>query len=187
MYSQSSSGRYQALQKPLVLVFSKVDLERNLKGYNYLANRVRKVATQYKDQYVFAIAHVLDYMYELDKQYGVAAATDKNTYVGIKHGDTYYTMTDTFSLDNFSDFLKRFSAGQVEGKVHTPRRTSEEDSEGGSFYEGTDVVTLTQENFASEVTSSNADVLVEFYAPWCGHCKHLKPEFIEAAETLAKV
>jgi len=38
-----------------------------------------------------------------------------------------------------------------------------------------DVVVLNPSNFDSVVLDSSKDVLVEFYAPWCGHCKKLAP------------
>jgi len=39
----------------------------------------------------------------------------------------------------------------------------------------TDVVILTDSNFDKIVLDGSKDVLVEFYAPWCGHCKSLAP------------
>jgi protein disulfide-isomerase A6 len=47
-----------------------------------------------------------------------------------------------------------------------------------------DVVVLTQSNFDELVLGSKDIWLVEFYAPWCGHCQKLEPEWNEAATKL---
>ncbi|ETV66397.1 protein disulfide-isomerase domain, variant [Aphanomyces astaci] len=43
---------------------------------------------------------------------------------------------------------------------------------------------LTSKNFKQQVLDSSDYWLVEFYAPWCGHCKQLEPEWKEAAKQL---
>ncbi|MDR0926018.1 MAG: thioredoxin [Hungatella sp.] len=44
------------------------------------------------------------------------------------------------------------------------------------------VITLTQENFETEVANNSGIVLVDFWATWCGPCKMFAPIIDEIAE-----
>lgn len=50
-----------------------------------------------------------------------------------------------------------------------------------------DVLQVNGNNFRQQVMLSNHTSIVEFYAPWCGHCKNLKPDYEKAATSLKGV
>lgn len=41
-------------------------------------------------------------------------------------------------------------------------------------------------NFDEIVNDDTKDVLIEFYAPWCGHCKALAPKYEELGEKVSR-
>lgn len=65
----------------------------------------------------------------------------------------------------------------LEGRV-TPFLKSEDIPESNDA----PVKVVVGKSFDQIVLDDSKDVLVEFYAPWCGHCKSLEPKYDELAK-----
>ena len=141
-----------------------------------------KVAKDYKGQLLFVFidvskpdsARVLDF-------FGVKA--EEAPAMRVTHlGDTMLKYKPEASNlddnDEFESIIRTFVDGVLDGKVK-PHLKSEEIPED---WDKTGVKVLVGKNFDDVALDKEKHVLVEFYAPWCGHCKKLVPIYDELGE-----
>ncbi|KAI0158280.1 thioredoxin-domain-containing protein [Xylariaceae sp. FL1272] len=55
---------------------------------------------------------------------------------------------------------------------------------GGLYTKSSPVLQVDAKNYDRLIAKSNHTSIVEFYAPWCGHCQNLKPAYEKAAKNL---
>ncbi|XP_059487781.1 protein disulfide-isomerase A3 [Neocloeon triangulifer] len=162
-------------ENPLIVAYYTVDYAKNPKGTNYWRNRILKVAQEYKDDFTFAISAKDDFQHELN-EFGLDyVAGDKPIVFARDAKNRKFSMKEDFTVESFQAFLKDLKADKLE-----PYLKSEpipDDNSGP-------VVTAVGKNFDDVVTNVDKDVLVEFYAPWCGHCKKLTPIYDELGEKM---
>lgn len=80
-----------------------------------------------------------------------------------------------YSIEKLQSEVKKRQGG---GSSSNSGAKKEEKKSSGSKRTNTDeVIVLDQTNFDAMVMGSKDIWLLEFYAPWCGHCKNLEPEW----------
>jgi len=88
-----------------------------------------------------------------------------------------------FALEVAQEYAELALGAKLGGKKKAEKSASKPSPSAG-FYAKTDVVELTSDNFKSKVVDGSKQWFVEFYAPWCGHCKALKSAWLGAAKEL---
>ncbi|KAF2629996.1 protein disulfide isomerase [Macroventuria anomochaeta] len=73
-------------------------------------------------------------------------------------------------------FVEDFLAGKAEPSIKSEPIPESNDGP---------VTVIVAKNYKDVVIDNDKDVLVEFYAPWCGHCKALAPKYEELGQAYA--
>lgn len=159
-------------KKPLVVAYYDVDYTHNAKGSNYWRNRVIKVAKEFVGRVSFSVSSKSEMSRETE---ALGLDSSAQVTVGLYDSNGKYAMTEDFSVDNLKAFVQQYLDGELE--IYVKSEPIPEDNSGP-------VKVVVGKNFADIVNDDTKDVLIEFYAPWCGHCKALAPKYEELGEKL---
>uniref|UniRef100_A0A914LUP9 Protein disulfide-isomerase n=1 Tax=Meloidogyne incognita TaxID=6306 RepID=A0A914LUP9_MELIC len=175
----NSATRYS--RRPLVAVYYNVDFSLAYRdGTQYWRNKVVDIAHKYKGKFYFAVADEEEFAKELEAVGLGTSGLEQNVIIFGIDGKKYPMDSDKYDEDleeNLVTFLKDFVKGKVQ--PHLKSQQIPKADKGPVF-------TLVGNNFEAIVNDESKDVLIEAYAPWCGHCKAFEQPYKQFATKLTK-
>ncbi len=152
-----------------------LDYVRDVKGSNYVRNRVIKVAQKLRSEGLnvnFAVSSRDEFKAEL-AEFGFENQMEDQKHIIARGSNAEkYKFDGEYSVENLEKFARDVAAGTVEQYLKS-EPIPEPNNEA--------VVTVVAKNFNEIVNDETKDVLIEFYAPCCGHCKSLTPIYEETS------
>ena len=163
---------YMSAGIPLAYIFAETPEERETFG-----TALKPVAEKYKGKINFATidatafgAHAANLNLKTDKFPSFAIQEIQ------KNQKFPFDQEKELTPEVITKFVDDFADGKIEPSIKS--EPIPETQEG-------DVKVVVAYNYKDVVLDNDKDVLIEFYAPWCGHCKALAPKYDDLASQYA--
>ncbi|CAG5895846.1 unnamed protein product [Menidia menidia] len=159
-------------KRPMVVVYYGVDFSFDYrKATQFWRSKVLEVAKDFPE-YTFAIADEEDYAEEL-KSLGLSDSGEEVNVGIMGDGGKKFAMDpEEFDSEVLRDFVIAFKKGKLKPIIKSQPLPKNKGP----------VKVVVGKNFDDIVMDTQKDVLIEFYAPWCGHCKKLEPDYLALAK-----
>uniref|UniRef100_A0A3Q4ANH8 Protein disulfide-isomerase A4 n=1 Tax=Mola mola TaxID=94237 RepID=A0A3Q4ANH8_MOLML len=171
-HRKPSNDAKRYTKRPLVVVYYGVDFSFDYrKATQFWRSKVLEVAKDFPE-YAFAIADEEDFADEL-KSLGLSESGEEVN-VGIlgEGGKKFAMEPEELDAEVLRDFVVAFKKGKVKPIIKSQPVPKNKGP----------VKVVVGKTFDQIVMDSKKDVLIEFYAPWCGHCKKLEPDYLNLAK-----
>ncbi|XXG94471.1 hypothetical protein Hte_000728 [Hypoxylon texense] len=163
---------YMSAGIPLAYIFSETAEERK-----ELGEALKPIAEKFRGKINFATidassfgAHAGNLNLKTDKFPSFAIQET------VKNQKFPFDQEKEITYDAISAFVEDFAAGKIEPSLKS--EPIPEKQEGP-------VTVVVGKSYEDVVLDDSKDVLIEFYAPWCGHCKALAPKYEDLASLYA--
>ncbi|TNN59479.1 Protein disulfide-isomerase A4 [Liparis tanakae] len=168
-HRKPSNDAKRYTKRPLVVVYYGIDFSFDYrKATQFWRSKVLEVAKDFPE-YTFAIGDEEDYADEL-KGLGLSDSGEEVNVAILADEDKKFAMEpEEFDSDVLREFVLAFKKGKLKPIVKS--QPVPKNNKGP-------VKVVVGKTFEEIVMDNEKDVLIEFYAPWCGHCKKLDPVYL---------